>query len=415
MRNRSRSVPFQAEKLGESVYIRGPYANVSWTKIPWVENWNPLEYKRDACIDDTKPGPPYKEVNPLDVTHLYNPGYYQGTDGSHWESGTGDYERRYVGRHWVNPGIIWGHSGLAGEYQNTDLDVLGAQGWNRFQPARPVADVGVMLGESRELPRLLRDSVRMLEKWAKDSVTRHVSYLSNAYLCQQFGWLPLMRDLEKCHEAMQKTDSWMRRVRKYNGIWEHRGGTIAQGETTRTDGSNVMIPGPTGYSVPPEGVSYGDVRVTEGYRVWFSAWFKYFVNDFDSAFTQLRLRTRIWGLNNTPAIVWNLLPWSWLVDWFSNYGSNIENLVPIDGLVAKMACVMCHTWTRRTVFVRQRYVEPDGSIQTIEAQNFARIESKRRGVASPFGFGLTPGNFTGRQLAILAALGLTRASRISGS
>ena len=39
---------------------------------------------------------------------------------------------------------------------------------------------------------------------------------------------------------------------------------------------------------------------------------------------------------------------------------------------------------------------------------YAQVERKQRSVGSPFGFGLSPGDFSARQWSILAALGLTR-------
>lgn len=408
MRYRARIVPHKREQVGTKYYKYHP----TWPSYPQYENWAPLASTSDVCYDDTAPGPPYKVVNPFYQDTSDNPAYtnYQ-EEGEHWDSGTGSDQMWYRGRYYVSMTTTAPQFyGDAGSVDSQSLDALGATGWNKFKPAKPIADVGVMLGESREIPRQLRDAVKSLKALATHPLksVRSMSFLSNQHLAYQFGWLPLMHDLEKCYKALKRTDEWLNRTRKENGKWVHRGGTVASGGGSFTTSSATMYPGPNGWNVPPEGVSRGSYYCSWGYRVWFSAWFKYYIADFDSARTQTRLKSRIWGLTNTPTIVWNLLPWSWLVDWFINLGDNIDNLIPADGLVAKMPCVMRHCWTRYDVSVSQRYKNPDGSFVTHKAENYKQRVSKARGVASPFGFGLSDQDLTGRQLSILAALGIQR-------
>lgn len=417
MRHRIQDVRFENNQyvLGQYQYVRGPYAGNPTYTTKLQYNWYPKKYKLDECYDETAMGPPYKWVNPLSITHLYDPGYHHsGSNGTHYEGGTvgSNFEREYSGGYWVSLGIAEPSLlGSASSYANMDLNALGATGWKKFQPAKPVADTGVFLGESRELPRQFRDAVKALKALAFHPLrsVRNMSFLSNQHLAIQFGWLPLLNDLEKFKKALDTGDAWLKRVRKYNGQWEHRGGVVAQGEYVENVGTAFMSPTPTSYSRPPEGISSGSIYATIGYRVWFSAWFKYYVADFDSATTQLRLKARLWGLDRTPTIVWNLLPWSWLVDWFTNLGDNIDNLVPIDGLVAKMPCIMREVWTSYIAQVSQRYKLPSGGYKTVTQHNEKTRVEKARGVASPFGFGFTWDTLTPRQLSILAALGIQRA------
>lgn len=410
MRQRSRKTFHVNWKAGEFYYPRQP--NAPKTPLNIVQNG--VVYTDDSCADDLAPGPPYRKVNGLMITKTKNQYCSDPYDfGEHWYSGTGGsiYEQRYRGYYYVSQGVQTpALYGSASSYNSMSLDALGATGWSKFKPAKPIADVGVMLGESRELPRQFKELVKDLKRlrFHPSKTVRNMSFWSNQHLAVQFGWLPLMHDLEKCYNAITRSDSWLKRVRKYNGQWEHRGGTVAQGSGQHIAGSASLLPSPSGYSTPPEGLTPGTIYVTWGYRVWFSAWFKYYIRDFASLGTQARLRARIWGLTNTPTIVWNLLPWSWLVDWFSNLGDNIDNLVPIDGLVAKMPCVMRHCWTNYFVRASQRYKEPNGSFITHTGTNTKEVVTKSRGIASPFGFGLTWDEFTPRQLSILAALGVQR-------
>lgn len=411
MRTRLKETLITREAVGETYY---PLYQPPQPPTPVYYDWRPMATERRSCTDATAPGPPYKLVNPFSQITIANPAYTNWQDyGENWVSGSGIFTLRYRGRYWVSLGTttpaLYGDADSA---ERQGLDAWGATGWKKFKPAKPIADVGVMLGESRELPRQFSEAVKSLKALATHPLksVRNMSFVSNQHLAYQFGWLPLMHDLEKCYKALKNTDSWLKRVRKYNGEWEHRGGTVSTGSGCVKTGSASIIPIPNLNNAPPEGVSTGDIYCSWGYRVWFSAWFKYYIADFDSATTQLRLKSRIWGLTNTPTIVWNLLPWSWLVDWFSNLGDNIDNLIPIDGLVAKMPCVMRHTWTRYDVRVTQRYKTGLNatSYVTHSAENYKYYESKSRGTASPFGFGLSDSDLSIRQLSILAALGVQR-------
>jgi len=118
------------------------------------------------------------------------------------------------------------------------------------------------------------------------------------------------------------------------------------------------------------------------------------------------------GLELTPETVWNLAPWSWAIDWFSNAGDVVSNLSDwaTDGLVLKYGYIMeriTHEETY-TLVGPSRLRFPTG---TSASSVTLKYESKRRLPATPFGFGLSWNSFSPRQLAITAALGITRVFR----
>jgi hypothetical protein len=118
---------------------------------------------------------------------------------------------------------------------------------------------------------------------------------------------------------------------------------------------------------------------------------------------------KLLGLSLTPDTVWNLTPWSWMVDWVSNAGDVVSNISDalFDGLVLRYGYMMEHTLTSDEYF----FVGPTG-FQPTNGPRPSSItlhhEVKKRVKATPYGFGLTWTSFTTRQLAILAALGITR-------
>jgi hypothetical protein len=115
----------------------------------------------------------------------------------------------------------------------------------------------------------------------------------------------------------------------------------------------------------------------------------------------------LYGLKPNPALIWELTPWSWLVDWCSNVGDIISSMDTgwAENLAAKYAFVMkSHTEmyvSSSTVHLR------DGDIS--DAWTFP-YEWKSREGASPFGFGLTGLDFSDRQWSILSTLGISRLS-----
>lgn len=116
---------------------------------------------------------------------------------------------------------------------------------------------------------------------------------------------------------------------------------------------------------------------------------------------------KLLGLTLTPDTVWNLMPWSWAVDWMSNVGDNINNWsnMAIDGQVLAYGYMMettihkyTYTWIGET---RLRSSVQPPSI-TLSTTTKVRIK------ATPYGFGADWDGFSPRQLATIAALGLSR-------
>jgi hypothetical protein len=113
-------------------------------------------------------------------------------------------------------------------------------------------------------------------------------------------------------------------------------------------------------------------------------------------------------LNLTPEVVWELLPWSWLIDWYSNVGDLLLNIVqqPDENRAARDAFLMRTTELNLVLnSIADFKVTLGGPFHDTWT---VRITRKERVEASPFGFGLVGDDFSARQWSILAALGLSR-------
>jgi hypothetical protein len=124
------------------------------------------------------------------------------------------------------------------------------------------------------------------------------------------------------------------------------------------------------------------------------------------------------GTRLDPEVVYNLVPWTWLLDWFVNFGDVVANASAIssDNLVMQYGYLMRTTSVRKELTWPQGLWgrRPTGQLASSWKQflptysQTTSLVTKQRGKASPFGFGLNPSDFSPDQLAILAALGLSR-------
>jgi hypothetical protein len=146
-------------------------------------------------------------------------------------------------------------------------------------------------------------------------------------------------------------------------------------------------------------------------HVWFSGAFTYHMAIDPVTMDTVKGRSgplrKLLGFELTPDMIWNLTPWSWAIDWVTNTGDVISNLQSWtqDGMVLRWGYVMEHTISRNTF----TFVGPTGWLIGGSPPSVTfTTEVKQRRRATPFGFGLKYGEFSNRQKAILAALGISR-------
>lgn len=237
-----------------------------------------------------------------------------------------------------------------------------------------------------------------LKTLAKERKLRNVG---GEYLNVQFGIMPLISDLQNFFEAV--SDPKLRVAVKRQLEQEHRvrkvidKGTITTKRSMTSTEMNVMSVS-TGQN--------GTVETSKTFRIWSSCSFAYYQTTLlDQLLTDLD--DRLGGLGAVPTAIdmWNLLPWSWLVDWFTNFNHVITNLSYLgrDGLYLQRGYIMAHY--QDVEIYRQSRVAFGTPISTTAVRTYDR---KYRVKASPFGFGYTWKEFSPFQLSILGALGVSR-------
>lgn len=172
-------------------------------------------------------------------------------------------------------------------------------------PSRPHIDLPYFFGELRELPELLYH-------YGKSKLRN----AANANLTSEFGWELLVSDLKSMLDFQAAVD---RRAEHLSRGFRN-GGFRFRRELAK--GSYLAAPVTVANSGPITGMTY---RQSGSTRKWCSvSW----VPDEDvrqGIPTPSEIRRRAFlaciGGRVDASTVWNLLPWSWLIDWFGDVGS----------------------------------------------------------------------------------------------
>jgi hypothetical protein len=420
----------------------------TWDEVhPWIQTFDLYDQgygvPKARCnrIRYREGGPFAKYTCEVPVQEVQGSGVYFGRDFRSF----GGYASVYAGGFCP---ANWDHGYSASDFMNAGTDVsaigpdegsaapYGPQAWSKFRPKTQSFDaMQFLFDDVKDLPQQLATTSQLLRdshgRWLRANLSRAElralrdkvlmpRNVAEQYLNYEFGWAPFIGDLRKLYTAYSRMNRAISQLHRDNNRWIHRGGTVLtvreeSDVTTIADFAGVVYPALTSdfYSDP------GGVHVvTHLYRqtemdVWFSGNFKYYIPAYDhdpshaDAYEVMGQLLHYYGVGVSPQVIWELTPWTWLVDWFANVGENINNFSAMlsEGIVSRDAYVMNH---RKVRVVNDSTIYLNGG--PVKCFWYQNIETKKRTVANPYGFGLTMDGLSGRQLAILASLGLTRGS-----
>lgn len=299
-------------------------------------------------------------------------------------------------------------------YSDSQLDAFGTTAIARCNPVKSPANLSVAMAELiREgLPNMLGHTF-----WKEN--TRRIQSLGDEYLNVQFGWLPLVSDIQDTAKAVLNMDDLMRQYERDSGRLVRRGydfPTIRESSETVQVGSNTTGLWLGSGDRPASGFTQlagakTILRREIERKLWFRGGFTYYLpSDYESRSKmgqRLYLARQLLGLEITPETLWNLTPWSWAADYFANVGdvmTNVSNFAS-DGLVLQYGYLMEHTIIKDT-YTATGYILNGYGSTPLSCTLTTEVKKRRR--ATPFGFGVDKGSLTGRQLSILAALGISR-------
>lgn len=288
---------------------------------------------------------------------------------------------------------------------DSEMSSLGTTAIARSLPTNPSFSLLTAAGE------IARDGIALPPGWEtwRDRTSR-AKKAGSEYLNVEFGWKPLITEIGDFARTVRRSSEILENYRSR----ANRDIKVGYGYPEEVQGESYT----TGFSYADVNMSalggcIGSLTKTSSRRAWFEGTYRYPLPVGDSAFaTALRYgkeANKLLGIFPTPSVIWELSPWSWAVDWFTNTGDILANVsaMAVDGLVLTNGFMMAHT---RTEMIGQA-IKTDPYYTWIKGLPATQSlsETKKRNIASPFaGFGVS-GDLSARQIAILAALGISRA------
>jgi len=202
-------------------------------------------------------------------------------------------------------------------------------------PSRPEVTPLTLIQDLIDIPKQLRDIGQLLTKPARSLGAKD---LANQNLAFQFGWLPLVKDL---HVLLDLQLHILRRTREIGKLYSTSGlrrrMTIAEDHQVGSYAEKQILNSSCSVTFRQ------DLRVTR--RMWATIHWRPtkippgHPNDFD---TNRLVRHVVLGL--TPEGLtqgaWDLVPWTWLIDWFVDVGAFLgthSNTIPAEH---SSACLM---------------------------------------------------------------------------
>lgn len=259
----------------------------------------------------------------------------------------------------------------------------------RTNPSRPDVDIPVFIGELGDLPSLVKDAGGSL-----------IKMMARQHLRTHFGTIPLVRDLISMCDFVRLTEL---RMKELNALKDKGLSRTRVLDNLSTSSIRKVTP----QSV---GTAFSGVETrTTSVRVWVHLkWHP--APDFprtDASLLSTARRAAL-GLTVDASTAWELIPFSWLMDWFGSMGDYFaakRNIVPS---YPSTPLVMRHTRTSTKItMLPSSNHRPGFSVSDYSAE----FESKSRLPTAISPFTAYVPFLSGRQLAVLGSLTVIRLGR----
>lgn len=293
------------------------------------------------------------------------------------------------------------------------IQSFGAEVVHRSNPSKPTFDLLYSLTELWRDPPISREALKSAVQF---QTARHgIKSVSNSYLQTQFAILPTVSDAHKLFDTMRRSHDLLAKYHAGSGVTQHRKGPLREftwsASPQRQTGSvaTFNVVGLRGHD-PSRAVL--TTQQSGSLRQWYSTAWRYYVDNLDPLHSSISDYEHLFGAPSL-ATAWNLIPWTWLLDWFTNFGHIMNNLSYIgqDGSYMVYGYIMSE-WkntVENTFELPQIKTSYPGDPQTfVNCSVTGRVESKycQRAWAYPFGFSATFPSLSTKQVAILGALGV---------
>lgn len=339
-------------------------------------------------------------------SQTFRAGWALAYDGSY---GVSDSGNTYIFGRYVTPMSKEAYANIVNSY--------GAEAFAALKPDTPDFSPVASLFELREQHGSLR------ERWRE--LLAHIAGkrgLGRYWLALNFGYLALLGDTLSFVNAFGNGKKRFEQLLRDAGRPVRRRRSLRNRDDSASDElhSDVATLG-TAYhpSMVPVHVSqcYGGGfashkgTASRTTKVWCVGKSRFYLppGPQDSVEWKRDMARRILGLQLTPSAVYNCIPWSWLVDYFTGLGHFMDAVSDgiADRVVFEYAYLMHEEKHEMTHECTQYVWTSPSTTGPVSAYRRETEVRKSRIVASPFGFGLKHEDLTPRQAGILGALGLT--------
>lgn len=214
---------------------------------------------------------------------------------------------------------------------------------NPSEPHVSLPQVVAEMSDWQDIPKMLRDKGDRLIKQA-------AGYASDANLTWRWAIRPLVSDLKKLFDftaAVEKRLGWLNSL--------HETGSLRR--KARLDQGSVASTPVTYFSSTTSGWSIQSRRQDlSTYKVWGSVQYRTttMTNLPSTIEGRAKLASRLThGITTWSAVslAWELTPWSWFIDWFSNFGTLIKALNNTIPLAWTNVCIMRQSSCKREEFI----------------------------------------------------------------
>jgi hypothetical protein len=307
---------------------------------------------------------------------------------------------------------------------NSDLELLalGTTAISRTRPDISPSSITQFLVELKRdgLPFLSKLSIkefkRILNTFEEKGVKKGADKASDYFLENQFGLAPFVSDLkafsrvavggQSTFDNLLKNDGKLIR-RRYR--FPHETFSSERGHSSSQGFNPFTYQGGQHYTGDWNGLA----QVHTERKTWFSGAYRIHMPSDKEPVSRLneavnRFRWD-YGLELDFATMWNLAPWSWLIDWQTNLGDVITSFSKWsdDTAVLHYGYIMQETVTMYSFVPNGAFITGTKPNRDLPTQGL-KVHTKRRIRATPYGFGVSFGSLSTGQKATLAALGITR-------
>lgn len=233
------------------------------------------------------------------------------------------------------------------------------------------------------------------------------------FLNYQFGILPVVSDAKSFTEAASTFSETISQYRRDAGkVVRRKAGPYVLEESTsvRNYSNSLITPGRSTLSAFLVNSPKLTVTTKIKREIWYSGAFEYYIPEDMSRLEELIFEwNRVYGIVPDPADIWELLPFSWLADWFTNSGNALRHLFlqASEGATQRYGYAMCHSTVERLYEWSGRLCVA-GTWRPATVSYTLTEDIKQRERVRPFGTTFTGHSLSPRELAILGALGIAK-------